>query len=138
MPFTEPDGNIQGYAQPGRKLALNPVAAHPNQTLLHEIAHIVLGHCEQTMNSDGEQTPKSLREVEAESVAMLCADALGLPGAKYSRGYVQSWGNGMTTIPEKSCQRIFKAANQILEAGRKSGEIALLKAGLAQLEALVR
>lgn len=35
---------------------------------------------------DTEETPSSLREVEAESVALLCCEALGLEGADYARG----------------------------------------------------
>lgn len=41
---------------------------------------------------------------------------LGLPGAEYSRGYIQSWGQGQT-FTERSAQRIFHAADQILRAG---------------------
>lgn len=119
VPFEITEGNVQGYAQPGRKLALNPLGDHLPQTLFHEVAHIVLGHCDEAMQSDSERTPKSLREVEAESVALLCSEALGIPGAEYSRGYIQSWAPGLKQIPEKSCQRIFKAANVILEAGRR-------------------
>lgn len=120
VPFEMTNGNIQGYALPGRKLALNPVGDHLNQTLFHELAHIVLGHCEEDRLNDSESTPRNLREVEAESVAMLCSDALGLDGAEYSRGYIQGWAAGIAAIPEASCQKIFKAANAILEAGRKA------------------
>ena len=43
--------------------------------------------------------------------------ALELPGAPYSRGYIQAyWGAG-NPIPERSAQRILKAADQILKAG---------------------
>ena len=64
-----------------------------------------------------------LREVEAESVALLCCEALNLEGAEYCRGYIQNWlrpsiGNA-DVIPEKSAQKIFRAADQILRAGRR-------------------
>src|SRR5688572_12627837 len=69
--------------------------------------------------TDSEMTPRSLREVEAEAVALVCLEALGLPGADCSRGYIQSWNAqlGAEPIPERSAQRIFKAADQILKAG---------------------
>jgi hypothetical protein len=41
---------------------------------------------------------------------------LGLPGAEFSRGYIQSWAHGQG-FGERSAQKIFKAADQILKAG---------------------
>jgi N-terminal domain of anti-restriction factor ArdC len=114
--FDELDGNVQGYAKPGRKIAVSPLAFHPFRTLAHECAHIVLGHTGDGDLSDSEATPRDLREVEAEAVALLCCESLGLPGAEYSRGYVQAWGRGQT-ISDRSAQRIFHAADQILRAG---------------------
>jgi len=112
--FDELDGNIQGFAS-GRRVAINPVAAMPAKTLFHELAHVILGHtAEASLNDGSERTPRSLREVEAECVALLCCESLGLPGAEFSRGYIQSWGS---EIPERSAQKIFHAADQILKAG---------------------
>jgi hypothetical protein len=73
--------------------------------------------------ADTEKTPRTLREVEAEAVALLCCEALGLEGADYCRGYLQNWlrrgiGFEANAIPEKSAQKIFSTANQILRAGR--------------------
>jgi hypothetical protein len=77
--------------------------------------------------TDTEQTPRNRREVEAESVALLCCEALGLEGEDYARGYIQNWlyqgiGYNADAIPEKSAQKIFRAADQILRAGRRSNE----------------
>ena len=66
--------------------------------------------------SDYEQTPPNLREVEAEAVALLVCESLGLGCAEYCRGYIQGWLEG-DVIPEKSAQRIFGAADRILKAG---------------------
>jgi hypothetical protein len=120
--FTQTDGNCQGYARQ-RQIAINPVAQLPHKTLFHEAAHVVLGHTTEADFADTERTPKNLREVEAEAVALLCCEALNLEGAGYCRGYIQHWlypnvgynGNG---IPEKSAQKIFHAADRILRAGR--------------------
>jgi len=83
----------------------------------------MLGHTSESDFADTEQTPKNLREVEAEAVALLCCEALNLEGAAYCRGYIQNWlcparGYNGDGIPEKSAQKIFRAANQILRAGR--------------------
>ena len=120
IPFDLPDGNVQGFAR-GRSIAISPVAAMPVKTTFHELGHVLLGHTGEGDTSDGADLPRSLREVEAESVALLCLESLGLEGAEYARGYVQHWLRG-EVIPERSAQRIFKAADQILSAGRPMAE----------------
>jgi hypothetical protein len=118
--FTMPDGNCQGYARQ-RTIAVSPVAELPHKTRFHELAHVVLGHTAEAEAglSDSDITPRSLREVEAEAVALVCLEALGLPAAEHCRGYIQHWNEhrGAEPIPERSAQRIFKAADQILKAG---------------------
>jgi len=122
VPFDHPDGDIQGFAKQ-RQIAINPLAQLPFKTLLHELGHVILGHSTETDFANGETTPRSLREVEAESVALLCCESLGLDGAEFCRGYIQNWvrrGGGLNAeaIPEKSAQKIFRAADQIIRAGR--------------------
>lgn len=117
-PFSGLNGNVQGYATE-RRFAVSPVAYHPHRTCLHEIAHIVLGHTQELQGlSDGdEQTPRDIREVEAEAVTLICCQSLGLPGAEFSRGYLQHW-LGQQKIEDRCAQRIFTAADTILKAGR--------------------
>jgi hypothetical protein len=124
--FTATDGNCQGYAKQ-RQISINPVAQLPHKTLFHEAAHVILGHTTEADFTDTERTPKNLREVEAEAVALLCCEALNLSGADYCRGYIQNWlcpaiGYKGDAIPEKSAQKIFQAADQILKAGRLPSE----------------
>jgi hypothetical protein len=88
----------------------------PHKTLFHEAAHIELGHTLEASFTDAEITPRSLREAEAEAVALLLCESLELPGPELSRGYIQSWLRG-DVIPEKSAQKIFEAADRILRAG---------------------
>lgn len=116
--FGFPDGNAQGYAT-GRLVSISPIAYAPHRTLFHELGHVVLGHTAETERLDDgdERTPRSLREVEAEGVALICCESLGFPGTEFSRGYLQHWLRGQV-IPERSVQRIFKAADTILKAGR--------------------
>jgi len=114
IPFEMMNGNCQGYAK-GRQVAINPLAQMPAKTTFHELAHIELGHTSEAVH-DTESLPRNLKEVEAESVALLCLESLGMDGAEYCRGYIQSWLSG-ATIPERSAQRIFSAADKILKAG---------------------
>ena len=114
IPFAMMNGNCQGYAK-GRHIAINPLAQMPAKTTFHELAHIELGHTSEAVH-DSESLPRNLREVEAESVALLCLESLGMDGAEYCRGYIQNWLSG-ATIPERSAQRIFAAAEKILKAG---------------------
>jgi hypothetical protein len=90
-------------------LAVSPIAAMPAKTLFHEMAHVIPGH-----HADG--SLNSVREVEAECVALICSEVLGFPGPEFSRAYVQHWLSG-DSIPEKSAVRIFQAADRILKAG---------------------
>jgi hypothetical protein len=124
--FDKTDGNCQGFAR-GNQIGINPVAQLPHKTLFHEMAHVLM-HTSEGDFTDNEQTTRTLREVEAESVALLCCEALGLEGADYARGYIQNWlyqgiGYNADAIPEKSAQKIFRAADQILRAGRPTKKI---------------
>jgi antirestriction protein ArdC len=93
----------------------------PFKTVFHEVAHVILGHTTESLAlaADSETTPQTLQETEAESVAYLCCQTLGLGGAAESRGYVQSWlgQHGSEGIPEKSAAKIMSAAEKILAAG---------------------
>ena len=116
VPFTHPDGNVQGYARSGT-VAVSPLAQLPAKTLLHELGHVLLGHVTEDA-ADRDLLPKTLTEAEAEAVALCCLEALGLPGADYARGYIQSWYGSGQPLPELSAARIFKAADTILRAGQ--------------------
>ena len=114
-------GNVQGYAQ-RRQVSVSPIAFAPKRTLFHEIAHVLLGHTAEARTlRDDDKTPRNLAEVEAESVALICCESLALGGAEHSRGYIQHWLRG-DSIPERSAQRIFKAADSILKAGQPKRE----------------
>jgi antirestriction protein ArdC len=120
--FDLTDGNCQGFAR-GRQIAINPVAQLTHKTFFHETAHVVLGHTAEGDFTDTETTPRNLREVEAEAVALLCCESLGLEGAEYCRGYIQHWLRG-EVIPEQSAQTVLRAADRILRAGReRTGDI---------------
>ncbi len=80
--------------------------------LFQGVAHIFVDH-----TRDESVLPYSLREVEAEGVALLCCEALGLDGDAYARGYLQHYLKN-DDLTEAIAQRIIKIAHRIIEAGR--------------------
>ncbi len=116
VPFEHIDGNCLGFARQ-RSIAVNPINPMPHKTRFHELAHVLLGHTAEGQQADSDLTPRNLRECEAESVALLCCAALGMPGVAECRGYVQRWWGQGHEIPEPSARRILKAADAILKAG---------------------
>lgn len=119
------DGNCAGYAYTNddgeQFVAINPISTHHTQTLLHEVAHHVLGHTKEGRMEDGEVTPRNIKELEAEATAYIVAASLGVSEDELSdsRGYIQHW-KGSEELTERIVRRIFKAANDILSAGGKS------------------
>ncbi len=81
------------------------------KTALHELAHSVM--------HDGptEELPdRSMREVQAESVAYAVSAALGLDTSGYSFGYVASWAVGKTDEEMRACMRAVRdAAKRIID-----------------------
>jgi antirestriction protein ArdC len=115
--FDMVNGNAQGFSfqdDDGRHVAINPTAAYPAKTLLHELAHLVLGHC-----TSGDETHRGVAEFEAEATAYLVAKELELIDwdAAESRAYIQNWLGGTETT-EDNISRVFAAVNKILAAGR--------------------
>lgn len=119
--FTHHNGNCLGFAT-GRKVAVSPLGNHPAFTLFHEMAHVVLGHTAkgEDWTTTNERPSYATGEVEAEGTAYIVASVLGLAddtSLTESRGYLSHWRRG-ADVPEKTAQRIFKAADAILRAGR--------------------
>jgi antirestriction protein ArdC len=81
--FDHLDGNVQGYATPQGDIAINPVAALPHKTLSNELAHVLLQHAKD------KAVLRSLREVEAEGVALVCCEALGLESVNRSLFHIR-------------------------------------------------
>lgn len=81
---------------------LEPPAAL--KTLLHEWAHIELGHHARLAGR------ADLREVEAESVAYLLCGAIGVDSAEYSVPYLASWSGGDAQLLQDTAQSALAAA----------------------------
>lgn len=76
-----------------------------------------LGHA--ILHEEGNDLEREHKEIEAESVAYVVSQALGIDSGDYSFGYLTSWGHGDPEAVEKqlksSGQRIQKAAHQIIQ-----------------------
>jgi hypothetical protein len=81
------------------------------KTALHALAHSVL------YDAGAKELPdRSMREVQAESVAYAVSAALGLDTSGYSFGYVASWAVGKTDEEIRACmQAVRDATKQILD-----------------------
>lgn len=86
-------------------------------TLIHELAHILLGHTAPTFDY---RTNRRRAEVEAESVAYVIAGMLGIDAAPCSTVYVAGWTGA--SDPEKivatvreSAQHVLKTADRIAQ-----------------------
>jgi antirestriction protein ArdC len=129
-PFASADGNTQGYSVE-RRLAINPVAANPAKTLMHELAHIVLGHTsdEGIAKYGSSRSHRGIAEFQAEATALLVCKELGIDcDESGSRAYIQTWLNGTATdyvttdaelVDDASVRAIFAAVDKIIVAGRK-------------------
>jgi hypothetical protein len=81
------------------------------KTLVHELAHAILHGTE-------EHHDRPEMEIEAESVAFVVSQVLGLDTGSYSFGYVSSWANekNAQAMVLQSGQKIVHATNIILDA----------------------
>ena len=78
------------------------------KTLIHELAHIVCEH-------DTRAICRAMREVEAESVACLVTNLVGLDSLPYSVPYVAGWAQDATTA-RASAEQVMAAADAITTA----------------------
>jgi antirestriction protein ArdC len=115
-PFDEINGATMGFYRPAtRTIHINPMNPHKPKTLVHELAHSI-------MHKDGygDADDRGTAEFEAECVALIVGEALGLGGAEESRGYCQHWLKqaGHDDITDRSANKILATAQKILVAGR--------------------
>jgi hypothetical protein len=85
------------------------------KTLIHEIGHVLLH--DPATNPAGALIDRGLKEVEAESVAYIVADAHGMPTDAYSFPYIAGWAgdNGADAV-QATATRVACAAKEIIAA----------------------
>ena len=82
------------------------------KTTIHELAHIRCDHLAGARI--GENLHRGRRETEAESVAHIVCNALGLDTAAYSDAYVMGWADGDMDLVKQCAQTVLRVAKQIL------------------------
>lgn len=112
-----------GYTQPSDEKTGGPVRvviadhlspAQQAKTVLHEAAHIALGHINDLADY---LEHRGRHEVEAESVAYVLAGMLGLDSSAYSVGYVAGWAErAEADVIRDSATRVLSAVHTLAEA----------------------
>jgi antirestriction protein ArdC len=106
-------GQKNGYTDPKAMAVvidsdLSP--EHMAKTLIHETAHVLLGHTED-MTEYVEH--RGLRETEAESVAYVVAGLVGFDTSAYSVGYIAGWAGADTYLIKSTAARVLRTVHQV-------------------------
>lgn len=109
-------GQANGYTtKEGDKKVVIREGISPAQqakTALHEAAHVIL-HMEEDYTEYIEH--RGVKETEAESVAYIVANQLGLDTTAYSIGYIAGWAKADTEVIKKTAANVLYAAQTLLE-----------------------
>ena len=103
------------------------------KTLAHELGHAML-HC-----TPADRIERTLCELEAESVAYVVCQSLGLETSDYSFGYVAGWAGDAEKAQElimASASRIQKSANAIVSQVEEAVEVFAVAQGVGQVGAV--
>lgn len=89
-----------------------------SKTAIHEAAHALLhaeGDDRQATENDY-MAHRGVYETEAESVAYIVADSLGMDTSDYSVGYIAGWSGCAAAVVKSTAKRAIDAAHTILNA----------------------
>lgn len=113
--FEKIEGGAKGFYSPGQHRVVvreDLSEIHVLKTLLHETAHSILHR--RTENQPSKD--RSTKEVEAESVAFVVCQHLGLDTSDYSFDYLVSWSSDEQMKELKNALPLIqKTANEIIE-----------------------
>lgn len=90
------------------------------KTLIHEIGHMFAHDSEMLGNP---QDPRALRETEAESIAYVVGQFLGMDTSNYSIGYVTGWSSNEDFILKASIETVTKTAMKIIDLIEQTGGV---------------
>ena len=91
------------------------------KTAIHETAHSIL-HCESGIEANA---PRNAKEVQAESVAFMVSDRLGLDTSDYSFSYIADWsGKQEDKLLVENFEVIRDTSNKILDGIAKNTNLA--------------
>ncbi len=119
--FKPLDKDIGGYYRPkDHTIALNSLNSKTEQlkTLFHEFAHSQL-HNTKALKELDEPLTRAHKEAQAESVAYLSMQTMGIDTSGYSVGYISTWSQDKDLM-KQSLQEIKKVFNQTLEVIEKT------------------
>lgn len=119
--FKPLDKDIGGYYRPkDHTIALNSLNSKTEQlkTLFHEFAHSQL-HNTKALKELDEPLTRAHKEAQAESVAYLSMQTMGIDTSGYSVGYISTWAQNKDLM-KQSLQEIKKVFNQTLEVIEKT------------------
>lgn len=86
--------------------------AQGTKTRVHELAHAILH--ESASGGICNDSPRSRKEVEAESTAYVVCNSLGMDTSGYTFGYVAGWSRGDSKSVRESMEHVARAAKEIL------------------------
>ncbi len=118
VPFRSLNPNIHGYSY-DRNIAVSEIATNPTKTLIHELAHVILGHTLHRSQPDMTMH-RGIQEFQSEATAYLTLNEAGRldeQTASVSRAYIQDWLDGERP-PDAAIRQVFTATDVILKAGR--------------------
>jgi len=110
---------LNGWTDYTRKeivVAKDRPKAQQIKTLVHEIGHM-LAHDIDTIGDI--YAPRELKECEAESIAYVVLNTLGIDTSSYSIGYIAGWTNNEEEILMDSIKAVSKNAKFILDKLQK-------------------
>jgi len=81
-----------------------------DKTLCHELAHVCLHDSSRIV------VDRDLAEIEAESVAFIVCNALGIDSASYTLPYVARWAGGDVDRIRRTAERVVTTAQAVLAA----------------------
>jgi hypothetical protein len=120
VPITleEIKNGAKGYFHLGEQRIVIQSGMAPLQTLkteIHEISHAILHNAKTDNTEPIRMVSQNQREVEAESVAFVVTQYLGLDTSDYSIPYVAGWTEGDTDLLKKSLETVRNAASQFIK-----------------------
>ena len=115
--FSDALGSAHGLSAGGKILVRKGLSpAEEFSVLAHEVAHELLH------KADGEKSlSRTVRETEAEAVAFVVCQAIGLDAVSAAADYIRLYQGSKETLLE-SLQRIRQAAAEVIQAIARKGE----------------
>lgn len=112
-PLTHYPERVSGYYSNNNEIHIRDTMSEAQtiKTAIHELAHATYHS-----NINNNSKDKNTKEVEAESIAYIVSNTLGIDTSNYSFGYIASWAKNKD-LPEliSSSDTIKKASNEIIE-----------------------